>query len=361
MTKKKKKKNDKLKGIMLIIVLVGSFLAIHQTKEEPYQNLPSYSIKIIEEAKVELEQITKSSQTFSFSFITDLHINNEQNSENNMLAFSKMTNEKEIKFGVVGGDLYTAYQTNHEQGIQYIQYIHDFLTKKIKDKNLFFTKGNHDCNAKLEKSEFISNEEYYNMITKSVEKDVIKNEQDKDGNYYYKDFEKEKIRICVLNSFEGEGQQYIFKEKELTFIANDMLNFTQKENPEQWQVIFFSHTASVEDREEFDKIVDAFQKGEKIQVQGKQVDYTKQGKGNVIAFIAGHSHVDTQQYHNGYWDIVVQRGFNLKEEKGTENEICFSIFTIDLEKKILYETRCGRGENRQWNYEEEKEILDKAA
>ena len=341
-----KKQTKTIKRILLVIVLIACVILVTDKVEvfNKYKDLPDYGIEILSEAKSEVNKITNKN-TLSFSFITDIHINNEGNSKNNLNVFSKMTNDDLIEFGVIGGDLYSAYDTNHDQGIGYIKQVYNLLAEK-NNKKLYYTKGNHDCNAKLGQSEYISNEEYYEIVLNKLEDDVVTNPLDEFGDYYYKDFEKAKIRLCVLNSFEGEGQQFIFNDKELNFIENSMLNFEEKENPDQWQVIFISHTANVEDKDKFNEVVNKFQ----------------ENGGTIIAFVAGHAHIDDYNYDDGYLSIIVQRGFNTPEEKNTEDEICFSVFTIDTDKKILYETRCGRGENRQWNYAQENtEILKEAA
>lgn len=340
---KKQTKNVK-KVVIVILLIVCAILVINKIDINQYENLPDYGVEILKQTKSELNQISNQ-HTISFSFITDIHINNEGNTQNNLDVFSNMTNDDAIQFGVVGGDLYSAYETNHEQGVGYIEQVYQLLKEK-NNKKLYYTKGNHDCNAKMEESEYISNEEFYQMTIKDLEKDIITNPLDEYGCYYYRDLEDVKIRLCVLNSFEGEGQQFIFNQTELDFIENNMLNFEEKEDASQWQVLFVSHTANVEDIETFNQIVN---------------NYQEEG-GTVIAFIAGHAHIDDYNYDNGYLSIIVQRGFNTWEEKGTENEICFSIFTIDTEKKILYETRCGRGESRQWNYEQViTDVVEEAA
>ena len=341
--------------VAIIIIAVG-FRSMNTEKNI----LPKYDLLEIKEMEKEVKYL-QNENMLSFSFITDVHINNEKNSNNNLIAFSKITSKDFIKFGVVGGDLYSAYTTSKQQGIEYLSYVYDFFQKNIK-KSVYFRKGNHDCNAKLEKSQYITNEDYYNIINKNRCDEVVTNSDCEYSNYYYKDFEENKIRICILNSFEGEGQEFIFNNTELDFIANNMLNFENKQNPEEWQVLFISHTADVSDTDKFNKIINAYQNGEKVSINNKIVDYSKQGKGSVIAFISGHKHIDSYNYDNGYLNIVVQRGFNIPDECNTENELCFSIFTIDYKEHVIYENRCGRGENRQWNYNAyENEWLNEAA
>ena len=195
-----KRRTKTLTKIASIIILsVCAIFIINKIDYDKCEKSPYYIVEILEETKSQLHKISNNN-TISFSFITDIHINNEENSENNLNAFSEITNDNLIEFGVVGGDLYSAYETNHKQGIDYIRYVYGRLDAKT-NKKVYFTKGNHDCNAKLEKSEYISNQEYYEITTKDIESDIITNPSDEFGCYYYKDFEDEKIRLCVLNSF----------------------------------------------------------------------------------------------------------------------------------------------------------------
>lgn len=340
---KRKKTIFKKAGILLgCTLIIGVIINIANVKEQKNSNI-NYSNYLLEELDAEVNNVSNDN-TMTFTFVTDLHENNEGNTDKNIQYFTEFTERnKKVEFGAIGGDLYSAYKTNHEQGEYFIKYISKLL-KDNTNKKLFFTKGNHECNAKLDKKEYISNEEYYDLAIKDIENEIITNPEDPKGAYYYKDYDDYKVRVCVLNSFEGEGQQFIFNSKELDFIENKMLNFSEKENSSEWQVIFITHTLILEDIDQFNKIINSFQ----------------ESGGKIIACITGHQHVDTYNLQNGYLEVVVQRGFNKQDEVDTDNEICFSVFTVDLKNRILYENRAGRGENRQWDLEKQEIVMDAA-
>jgi len=341
--------NNKKRLICILVVigvLLGSTIYLNKYFNSKEVKLPDYIKTELIEKENELNK-----QNFNFTFITDLHINNEGNSLNNINSFISVSNKSFIEFAAVGGDLYSAYNTTKEEGKKYLEQVSNYFSNI--NKEVFYTKGNHDCNAKLEKKEFFTNE-FSKICLNLIKNEVFFNNEDEIKEYYYKDYEDEKIRVCVLNAFEGEGQEFIFNEEQLEFIANEMLDFSNKKDSHEWNVLFLTHTTNTTDKEKFDEILNAYQNGTEVNINNRTIKFN--GQGNLIAVISGHEHIDRYDYDSGYLHIVCQRGFNTNEELNTVNEICFSIFSIDTSKKEIYEIRFGRGENRSWNYMEIEEI-----
>ena len=98
----------------------------------------------------------KSNSTYSFGFITDTHINAEgnNNSETSINAFSALSKTGNIDLGIVGGDLYSGYETNYQEGLNYERHAVDKLSKS--SVPLLYVKGNHECNIKTGISNRIS-------------------------------------------------------------------------------------------------------------------------------------------------------------------------------------------------------------
>lgn len=167
--------------------------------------------------------------------------------------------------------------------------------------------------------------------------------------YYYTDIEKQNIRICILNSFNGTSEETEFDEEQLKFIAKDMLNFSDKNNPEDWYVLFFIHRYQPsETKNKFVSIVNAFQNGESVTIGNESIKYSNKGK--IIALIGGDVHADTSNYDDGFLYITTTRAFSIEDDIATTNETAFDIFSIDTENGKIYATRIGRGKDREWNY-----------
>lgn len=160
--------------------------------------------------------------------------------------------------------------------------------------------------------------------------------------------------MCVLNSFDGETEDTEFDESQLKFIAKNMLNFSDKSNPNEWSVLFFVHRYQDSvSKTMFVNIVNAFQNGTSIELDGENINYSNQGKGKVIAVIGGDVHVDSSNCNDGFWYITTTHAFaSSSGDIATTEETAFDIYTIDTENKKLYATRVGRGEDREWDYSE---------
>ncbi|MCI8273524.1 MAG: leucine-rich repeat protein [Clostridia bacterium] len=326
--------------------------------------LPTYVKNEIINTQNRIQQL-KDKNMLSFSFITDIHGDQEGTSNlMNIQAFNKITDNNLVKLGVSAGDMTTGKYEDFLSGKAL--YNLDYYTKSLRKSNapVLFARGNHDCNTRQSADVAISGNQYYETVLKGLRNEVVFNEDDLGGDYYYKDLEDKKIRICVLNAFNGANYEFIFGDKQLQFIANEALDLSKKDKPEEWQVLFISHTVDKaahdevpSDQQKLYDIINAFQQGEKRTIDNIQVDYTKQGKGTFIAFITGHHHNDTTTIKNDILIITVRSSSitfdreNKNTETYDENDLCFDVFSIDTENKELYSTRVGRGKDRKWNYD----------
>lgn len=311
--------------------------------------LPAYIESEIQNAEKRIEEIAKE-DNISFSYITDLHAElNIDTTINNIQAFRKINANKFIDFGVCAGDTIIGKYEDFKTGkaATKLQYYSNIL-KETKTQTLF-ARGNHDCNTRTDANVAISGEKYYELILKSLGEEVVFNNEDLGGNYYYKDLEEKQIRICVLNAFNGENYEFIFGKKQLDFVKNKMLDLSDKSNPDEWQVLFISHT--VEETNAHDEVPKDKQKLFEI------INEFQNLGGTVIAIITGHHHLDSDISKNGILIITVRSASvqydreNYNTETFTADDVCFDIFTIDKESKTLYATRVGRGNDRKWNYD----------
>lgn len=329
--------------------------------------LPTYLEKNILEAEDKILSLNKNGLT-SFSFITDIHAENGTYSPMaNINSFNRIGNSGLVQFGICAGDITTGKYEDLKSGKGL--YNIEYLSNKLKQNNstTLFARGNHDCNTRSDSSVAISGKQYYESVLKELNDDgkIIVDKNNKDGDYYYYDLEDKKIRVCVLNAFNGENYEFIFGQNQLNFVANEILNLSTKDNSQDWQVLFLTHTVDTsiahseapKDTEKLYNIINAFQEGKKYEKDDLNIDYSMQGKGTVIAIITGHHHLDTTMIKNNILIITVRSASPLMDrdylntEQYNENDISFDIFSIDTENKKLYSTKVGRGKDRQWNYD----------
>ena len=327
--------------------------------------LPTYIENEVAQTKAKVNSLNKTG-AISFSFISDIHADSgTYSSMANINAFTNIGNSGLLKFGICAGDITNGGYEDLKsgKGLYNLEYYSNLL-KDMQSPTLF-ARGNHDCNTRTDSSVAISGVQYYESILQQLQGVVTFNKDDLGGDYYYKDLEKEKIRVCVLNAFNGENYEFIFGDKQLEFVANKVLDLSEKDNAEEWQVLFLTHTIdkseaheeSPSDNETLYNIINAFQEGKKDNIGNISVDYTNQGKGTVIAIITGHHHLDTTTVKNNILIITVRSASiimdraNVNKEQYSSDDISFDIFSIDKESKTLYATKVGRGNDRQWSYD----------
>lgn len=357
------------------------FKVYENSKAEEYAKNKGYKIEYIENQENILPTYLRNevlnsskkakdiSSDIKFTYITDIHADRLKYSGlANVNAFNMVQNLKITDFGVFGGDMITYDDNNdRENMINNISFYAKLLNNNI--SNTFFTIGNHDTKLKIKNSDGsqeiipLDFDVYYNNALKNSKENLIFNDNDNKTSYYY-DIKDKKIRVCFLGGVDDDSSM-CFNDKELDFLANNMLNFHNKKDFSEWQVLIFTHAFektkyhdSVENFEKVYSILNAFQNGEAKDIdENLYVNFKAQGKGTVIAVITGHQHADTTVIKNGILTISVRTAaINAdkgegSEEKRNKNDISFGIFSIDTKNKIIYETKVGRGNDRKWSYD----------
>lgn len=357
------------------------FKVYENSKAEEYAKNKGYKIEYIENQENILptylrNEVLNSSKKamdinsdIKFTYITDIHADRLKYSGlANVNAFNMVQNLKITDFGVFGGDMITDDDNNdRENMINNISFYAKLLNNNI--SNTFFTIGNHDTKLKIKNSDGskeiipLDFDVYYNNALKNSRENLIFNDKDNKTSYYY-DIKDKKIRVCFLGGVDDDSSM-CFNGKELDFLANNMLNFHNKKDFNEWQVLIFTHAFektkyhdSVKNFEKVYSILNAFQNGEEKDIdENLHVNFKAQGKGTLIAVITGHHHADTTVIKNGILTISVRTAainadkIEGSEEKRNKNDISFGIFSIDIKNKIIYETKVGRGNDRKWSYD----------
>lgn len=357
------------------------FKVYENSKAEEYAKNKGYKIEYIENQENILPTYLRNevlnsskkakdiSSDIKFTYITDIHADRLKYSGlANVNAFNMVQNLKITDFGVFGGDMITDDDNNdRENMINNISFYAKLLNNNI--SNTFFTIGNHDTKLKIKNSDGsqeiipLDFDVYYNNALKNSKENLIFNDNDNKTSYYY-DIKDKKIRVCFLGGVDDDSSM-CFNDKELDFLANNMLDFHNKKNSSEWQVLIFTHAFektkyhdSVKNFEKVYSILNAFQNGEEKDIdENLHVNFKVQGKGTVIAVITGHHHADTTVIKNGILTISVRTAaINADKvedsgEKRNKDDISFGIFSIDTKNKIIYETKVGRGNDRKWSYD----------
>lgn len=345
---------------------------------------------------------TAGKKCLSFAFMTDIHANGYGNTVTyagpSIDLYVKLCNQKFVDCGIFGGDMYSDYNLSHDEALAEMGKVLKEFGKICHP--LFIAKGNHECNGKyiktwdMEETPLWStyyywvvdstgrgynsvtaetwdgetqlhystgNSESYDSGSKFSADDTIQdyenftlsntrnkllihnNENDPFGDYFYVDYEDERIRIAILNGFNSSGtnrglERMIIDTAQLSWIQTEVLNMPS----EDWRVLFVTHYHPTENNgEDFYDLIENF-----INNGGK-----------VLGILHGHQHADTYytQIPDRDWlvnIIGVRNGYVTDANAiGTKNAYALSVFTIDPTNQKIYETRVGAGSDREYDFE----------
>ena len=276
-------------------------------------------------------------------------------------TISKLDNmDLAVSIGDLGGA-----KRNVEDSIKNLKTI----TSKMKKLPIttLFTLGNHDRFIYKEPEHDMSKEDYFNITFDNIDSSYKFNENVENEPYYYKDIENKKMRICVLNCLSAGNCEYVIDEEQLKFVAERMLDFSDKEYPSEWTVAFFIHTLyptdyhkeTVEGADILIKILSHYKKGDILNEKNINVDYSSIQRANIAAIFTGHHHVGYTLEKDGIQIIGIDsvRTANTRssieryiEYSDWDSDISFEIISIDTNNRKIYSTKVGNGQNRYWNY-----------
>lgn len=273
---------------------------------------------------MEVIELNKHHHFLSFAYLTDTHYGTPENNLISERTCKTLCNEKWLNFAVFGGDMHNVndkMQANNAIG---------HIIKEIGDIQIptFYCKGNHDVNYKIDPPHNeLTDTNFYLLYNKQLNKKKAKHDPiNPYGNYYYQDFNRKGIRVCILNSNDGIGDEFTMSQTQLDFLENHALATQNK------VIVFVHHYAGVQTM--LHPIFNRFQAN----------------GGILIAVISGHVHRDSIRTEDGYNVITTSCSRNNASQSGTIDEICFDVCTIDTASRTLYMNRVGRGENRHFKY-----------
>ena len=344
---------------------------------------PQYVKQAAEEAVVRIDS-NKNKDSVMFAFMSDIHyfpsVNHFVRLERTLNAYRYIQEKIGADMLVIGGD--HTIDGNKE-------YKKSFLTQlrmHFKDLKYFPINGNHDDGTIWDKAfvcqqqstNHLTHDEMYNLFYDHVTD--LGAQMESEALYYFLDDATTKTRFVFLDSgdipylYENEKLRYIgqdtyaYSQKQLDWLINKALVFSE----EGWHVIFFSHTVScnlknyMKPEKDNDymmplfELVDTYKKGEKLNKIFYEkdfevcvnVDFSNVTRAEVVAFFAGHFHVDRLDFTREDIPLVIVGNTGMYNSPGCvrtdgdKTELLFDVVTVNYDERKIYLTRVGCGTDR---------------
>lgn len=251
------------------------------------------------------------------------------------------------------------------------------VSNRFNPNKLVYCEGNHDRNIV---NPILSKKAFYNGVYRqTVSDDIVWGS--KENAYFYRDFQKFKIRVIVLNVYENmyinnmyEESKVGYSNAQLEWLANTALQLDA-----EWEVIVLTHDSPVEmlyngainqnNPTQLIEILESFKKGTSVPIQYNDLknnglfnvnlttNFSKEG--TIIGVLSGHAHCDDSKKVNdiNYIQIVCAYIDVVNEYSGYQERIAFSdksyafdIGIVNKSEKSLTLKRIGYGEDRYFNY-----------
>ena len=327
---------------------------------------------------------------FSFPVLTDLHTACNLGMRSGLLARTVM-DKCFIRYALCLGDVVTRGVDTTAEVMAERFAVAEQILRPIRD-SLLQTQGNHDGawgaedldgDGDVEGTEYYCHnftpQQLHNLIYRRVGM-VADVHFDASGSGYYVDDVSNKVRYILLNSHnnlyaENDDGTALYNSMRIFRFGQsqyDLLATALNGVPgDDWAVVTASHVPISDDygqlfageQELLRKILKAYK--EKTAFSGSfagtygadavniQADFTG-AKGQYIAHFAGHSHADTAGVYDGITVITTRcdaqeendAALNAERLPGTTTEQSFDVFTVDRNRRIIYATKIGAGEDR---------------
>ena len=345
---------------------------------------------LLEEAKDKNLASTKNAGILSFPFLTDIHDHPTYKRAYKYNILNMLGRMGTYDFICCGGDMLN-YDTKDEL-IENISEYNRLMTQGVQVP-CFVLKGNHDASGEDVSSEDTSNiltdNEWYKLACSALDNECKMNPLEPYGGYYYRDFEKAKIRVIFMNTSQinGLGEylnplNVIIKQDQVDWLCDYALDFSDKgADKTNWGVIIMSH-ASVNVVEAgnsigaqsrvIEHILYAFMNGTSysgsdgtgIYEVSADVDFTSQGEMEFICNICGHAHYDRITTFSTLNRPCITVGSGIPDQStptaegatnptrtsGTITMELLDIISVDTVGRKIYCTRYGAGNNREVSY-----------
>lgn len=327
--------------------------------------------QLVNEGRQKILEYNSDHRCLNFTLITDTHMFREASNfscKNSVRLFAEMS--KYTDFSVHCGDVAeSGDMTATGLGLTPNGYVPKALNweglgtfiglVRNTQAPIYICHGNHDVSrydTDIPGTNAIVEQAWENQCGK-LAKDRVVNPVDPYGNYYYVDYDEFKCRVIVVDYFGKNDGTYPTaiqgcSEAAETWLQNTALDLSGKATPVDWTILMFSHARQISS------------------LKTKISEIRKSESPIALIFIHGNDHADdydndiyshstsTQddpRYTGSYFNnIGVDKAF-VKEWLpsdagliGTVDEYCVDVFTVDFNEGKIYETRLGRGNDREY-------------
>lgn len=275
----------------------------------------------------------EASNYVNIGFVTDTHSNVQDAS----VAFETMKKLNNCKIGTLVhcGDIITSTDLTKQQ---FIDAVTESATPYKSFNDIMFAKGNHDNNHDGEDpTQNINNPQFRTLMLTGI-KDAVFNANDPGSCYYYRNYDCEKLRVIVLDSFADYTSESVsFGSTQINWLYSTALNVS-----DGWTVVIFSHmTVSGT------SIINVLKAFNERGTQYGDYLFPNTITTHFAGIIHGHKHDDRSSTDNGFNEIGVACGYRSNNGVGAVD-----VFTFDTTTKHIYETRfAGTGESRSFTFD----------
>ena len=342
---------------------------------------------------------------FNLAFITDLHYTDNQigryTSAKN--AMNVINETAPIDVEIMGGDYCNNYTATTGGTAAEARFDISSCKKVFSDsRRRLWLRGNHDSNGYP--NERLPKAEIYNRIFRSQHTMVgfVENADDPYGCYGYMDFDNAKIRLIVVNTSDNDDfgtatpeqsthtapmiNSHNVGAKQLQWIADEALNFSDKENVNEWGIIFISHVPLYNSNSWYNSHTYVDDNGKSwdcnlinlvslVTAYRNKIAFTAANNGetvnkdfsaitetaDIIGFFSGHTHALTNISYNGFNFISCPNangGANvssdgatyIKSNVGSVGETALSVISVDRTNKKIHAFCYGAGCDREFTY-----------
>ncbi len=260
--------------------------------------------------------------TLTFVAVSDLHYNVDSEVTQKALedmrdGVKAIANQVHIDFYSCFGDIIYRLSSNgdFEKGKAEAIGVTKLLNDSFGIAPQIRMVGNHDPNAEGSTGYFTPEQMYaFTGIYSTI---LTKNADEPEQGYGYHDFEKQKIRLIVLNTSRysptptQESTQYTFGRVQAAWLG-DALDISDKDGYENWQIVIFAHIALDELKSdgstvlnggalsEYTRIFNAYINGSSWSMTGYSKDYSGKNGAKLAVYLNGHHHAYIAKNMNYY-------------------------------------------------------------
>jgi hypothetical protein len=364
-------------GDELITYHIPENITVDYLSLDDYKSNISLPSAVISEVDTVVGQVNAIDADLRFFFQTDNHETNNRG----LYGLYQLVDSYDIcDFLCNGGDMHENPSNTATLGgaISGLTRISEIM-KNI-DGTFVAVKGNHDAVPNEALPVLINGDVFNNIFLSHLNNIAVFDPNNPNGNYYYIDFNTSKIRVVFINTSDviadnGElvasgPDLNIIQQKQIDWITNVALNFTNKSDRSEWHLLTIGHAPLIYFDTSLLKILQAFKSGGAYSgaditmyppyTVDVDADYTEQGAMIYVGNICGHLHNDTIYTNEqmGFTEFRVRNAFRPYDEAGatgrgqldTPDFYSFDIISISKLERKLYETRFGAGEDRCFTY-----------